>query len=377
MNERRLVRVMSAVGMVIGALFVSGIVILATGHNPLPAYGALVRGAGLDWPLKFIPGNPFGVDSIMARSNLIATLVQATPLVFTGLAVSFALRAGLFNIGGTGQMVTGALGGYVVTDALGGPLGLTGGLIAGALAGAAMGAIAGALKGYRSVNEVISTIMLNYIAVFAIRELVSIGGVLQDVSTGQGTSARLPSSSVLPILWGEIQGVHLGAVIALVAAVVYKVVIDHTPFGFAVRAVGANRSAAAYAGTPVRRITVAALAVAGAFGGLAGASEITGVQHRLTENFVATAQIGFVGIAVALLGRSTASGVVIAAILFGSLDSGARALSGEFPSDLARPLATVIQGMIILLVGAEAVLRHWLERRRPPGGRAATVGVPT
>ena len=373
MRERPLIRVASAAAMVATALVISGLVILATGHNPLPAYGALVRGAGLDWPLGAVPGNPFGVDHVLARSNLIATLVQATPLVFTGLAVSFALRAGLFNIGGTGQMVMGALGGYVVTDTIGGPFGLVVGLIAGAVAGAALGAIAGALKGYRSVNEVISTIMLNYIAVFAIRELVSIGGVLQDASTGQGTSARLPSDSVLPVVWGEIQGVHVGALLALVAAVVYKVLIDRTPFGFAVRAVGSNRSAAASAGTSVRRITVAALAVAGAFGGLAGADEIVGVQHRLTENFVATAQIGFVGIAVALLGRSTATGVVIAAVLFGSLDSGARALSGGFPSDLARPLATVIQGLIILLIGAEAVIGRRLERRRPtsPAGAAS------
>lgn len=366
MAERRLVRVGSALALVLAALVVSGFVIVATGHNPFPAFGALARGSGVDWPLQWIPGNPLGVQPLMAKANLIATLVQATPLVFTGLAVSVALQAGLFNIGGTGQMVVGALFGFVITDAITGPFGITVGLLAGALGGAALGAVAGAFKGFRNVNEVISTIMLNYIAVFAIRNLVGIGGALQDVSTAQGTTSELNSHSVLPVLWGNVQGVHVGAVLALLAAGIYKVVINRTPFGFAIRAVGANGSAASYSGISVRRVTVAAFAMAGAFGGLAGAIEIAGVQHRVTENFVASTQIGFVGIAVALLGRSTASGVVFASLLFAALDSGARALSGAFPSDLARPLATVIQGTIILLVGVEAILRRRLERHRVP-----------
>jgi ABC-type uncharacterized transport system permease subunit len=379
MPERWTTRAIPTLVTLVAAFVVAGLVVAATGHNPFPAYAALVRGAGVDWPLQWVPGNPFDVDAVLARANLIATIVQATPLVLTGLAVSFALRAGLFNIGGTGQMVAGALGGFAVTNALNGPLGLTLGMIAGAAAGAALGAVAGALKGYRSVSEVISTIMLNYIAVFLIRELVGIGGALQDASTGQGTTSTLATRSVLPVLWGEVQGVHLGAVIALLAAAAYKLLIDHTSFGFAVRAVGANRHAAAYAGTSVRVITVCTLAVAGAFGGLAGAGEVAGVQHRLTENFVATTQIGFVGIAVALLGRATASGVVLAALLFGGLDSGSRALSGAFPSDLARPLATVIQGTVILLVGAEAIVRWRLERRAsssPPSSPARSSPAP-
>jgi ABC-type uncharacterized transport system permease subunit len=103
---------------------------------------------------------------------------------------------------------------------------------------------------------------------------------------------------------------------------------------------------------------------------------VAGVQHRLTENFVATTQIGFVGIAVALLGRATASGVVLAALLFGGLDSGSRALSGAFPSDLARPLATVIQGTVILLVGAEAIVRWRLERRAPSSPPSSPAPAP-
>ena len=362
---------------VILAFAVGGLVVLITGNNPLRVYKSLFIGAGFDWPFQFLPGNPFGVDGTLAELNLISTIVQTSPLILTGLAVAFAFRCGLFNIGGQGQYWVGTTFGFVVAAFFGGQAGIWLGTLAGAVGGGLWGAIPGGLKAFRGAHEVITTIMLNWIAIFTGAWLFGLNGPLVDPSANQAQSKALNSATAYPVVWGTIQGVHVGIFIALAAAVFYWFLLNRTTLGYEVRAVGFNPEAARYGGVSVRRSIVFGLAISGAFAGLAGAGQLLGVDHRVAASDLAVVQIGFTGIAVALLGRNTAVGVVLSALLFAALDSGARFLTGDFPAELARSLATVIQGVIILLVGGEAIVRWLLARRRT--GRtlpAPEIGLP-
>jgi simple sugar transport system permease protein len=372
-------RVLSGIGFPLAtvaiAFLIAGLVVLATGSSPFTIYKALWVGAGLDWPFQFIPGNPFGVNGQLAEINLIATIVQATPLILTGLAVAFAFRAGLFNIGGQGQLTAGMMAAFVTALWIGGTLGWVLGIAAGALGGFLYGCIPGVLKAYRGAHEVITTIMLNFIAIYVGRWLVGLGGPLQDKAGGQPYTETLRGSSVFPTVWGQIQGVHVGIFVALAAAAVYWAVISRTTLGYEIRAVGFNSEAARYGGVSVRRSLVLALGISGAFAGLAGSGEVLGVQHRVTDIDLTVSQLGFTGIAVALLGRNHPVGIVLAAFLFAGLDSGARFLSGDFSAELAGSLATIIQGLIILLVGGEAILR-WVVAKRVRGDQAAPIDVP-
>lgn len=372
-------RVLSGVGFPLAtvaiAFLIAGLVVLATGANPLTIYKALWVGAGLDWPFQFIPGNPFGVNGQLAEINLIATIVQATPLILTGLAVAFAFRAGLFNIGAQGQLTAGMLSAFVVALWIGGPPGWILGTIAGAVGGFLYGCIPGVLKAYRGAHEVITTIMLNFIAIYAGRWLVGLGGPLQEPTGAQPYSDTLDANSGLPTVWGQLQGVHIGLFIALAAAAAYWALISRTTLGYEIRAVGFNSEAARYGGVSVRRSMVLALGISGVFAGLAGSGEVLGVQHRITDIDLTVSQIGFTGIAVALLGRNHPVGIVLAAFLFAGLESGSRFLSGEFSAELAGSLAIIIQGLIILLVGGEAILR-WVVARRVRGDKAAPIDVP-
>jgi simple sugar transport system permease protein len=349
------------------AFAIGGLVVVIAGSNPLTVYRSLWVGAGFDWPFQFIPGNPFNVNGDLARFNLIATIVQTTPLILTGLAVAFAFRCGLFNIGGQGQFWVGATAGFLVARELGGPGGMVLGALAGAAGGAAWGAIPGALKAFRGAHEVISTIMLNFIAVFAGQYLFGTAGRLA-AAPGQPASAQLPEGVRYDVIWGTVQGVHIGIFVSLLAAVVFWALLNRTTLGYEVRAVGYNPEAARYGGVSVRRSIVLAMAISGAFAGLAGIGEVLGVSGRIAESDVRASQLGFTGIAVALLGRNSAVGVILAAVLFASLQSGARFLSGDFSAELARSFATIIQGIIILLVGGEAIIRWLLGRRRRGGG---------
>jgi general nucleoside transport system permease protein len=345
------------------AFLVGGLVVIAAGSNPFTVYKSLWVGAGLDWPFQFIPGNPLGVNGQLAELNLVATIVQTTPLILTGLAVAFAFRAGLFNIGGQGQLTAGMLAAFLPALWIGGTLGWIAGAIAGALGGFVYGAIPGALKAFRGAHEVITTIMLNFIAIAFVGWLVGLGGPLQDKAGGQPYSETLPDDAFYPTVWGTLQAVHIGIFIALGAAAAYWAIVSRTTLGYEIRAVGFNAEAARYGGVSVRRSTVLAMGISGLFAGLAGAGEVLGVQHRIAEGDLTIVQWGFTGIAVALLGRNHAVGIVLAAFLFAALDSGARFLAGDFSAELARSLATIIQGMIILLVGGEQILR-WLAARR-------------
>jgi general nucleoside transport system permease protein len=344
------------------ALIVGGLAMGFTGANPLNVYKDLIVGAGFDWPFHLIPGNPLGVEPLLAENSLVSTLVQFTPLVLTGFAVAFAFRCGLFNIGGTGQFWVGSVCALVVAQSVGGSAGMVAATVAAGIGGAIWAGIAGGLKAYRGAHEVITTIMLNWIAIYTTQYLFAVSGPLTDESIGNGVSKTIKPSAQYPGMWGVVQQIHIGIFIALGAAVVYYAILNRTTLGYEVRAVGFNAEAARYGGISVKRSIVVSMAICGAFAGLAGATQVLGVSYSIASSDVPAIQIGFTGIAVALLGRNTAVGVILAALLFAALDSGGRQLSGSFSPELASGVSNIIQGTIILLVGGELIVR-WLVAR--------------
>ncbi len=352
------------------AFVLGGLVVILVGSNPLTVYKQLAVGAGLDWPFQYLPGHPVHVDPVVSEINLTHTLVYATPLVMTGLAVGFAFRCGLFNIGGQGQYWVGAylavqVGLYVSDNWPGhGREAVALATLAAALMGSAWASIAGFLKAYRGAHEVISTIMLNWIAIFGGQWLFGLGGPLQDSKSDAPVSRTLPLSATYDSIWGFIPGgsVTIAIFIALGAAVVYWLLLSRTTLGYEVRAVGLNAEAARYGGVSVKRSIVLSMAIAGAFAGLAGAADVMGSgSFQIQTTNLQVVDAGFTGIAVALLGRNTAIGIVLGGLLFSVLHTGANNISSGLSPELAINLATIIQGTIILFVGGEVVVRWILE----------------
>jgi len=364
------------------AFFVGGLVVLLTGHDPIAAYRAIWNGTGITYLFPWTPE----ADKAFAALNLQQTLIITTPLILTALAVAFPYRCGMFNIGGQGQYVVGIVGAIWVGTRwphMGKPEHVFLALLAAAAAGAGWGAIAGAMKAVSGAHEVISTIMLNWIAIYGAQWLFELGGPMQGNQPDVPQSAEVANSARLPAIWGTLQPLHAGFYLALAALVVYYVLINRTTFGFGVRAVGLNADAARASGIPVARNYVAALAVGGAFAGLAGACDVLGWEFHIVTNDIAASQVGFIGIAVALLGRNTATGIALSALLFGGLQVGTSTRSLDpsvFPPELASNLAIIIQGLIILFVGAQLLLVYvWRARRRrhvdPPPVTAPPVGA--
>jgi general nucleoside transport system permease protein len=369
------------------AFFVGGIVVAATGHNPLTTYREIFNGTGLNWffqvgshelRLPFTDAHvwfPWNVNDAESEAafNLQQTLLVATPLVFTGLAVAFAFRCGMFNIGGQGQYIVGAMVSvWVGTSWAGmakGPhillaIGLA------ALAGAAWAGIAGFLKATVGAHEVITTIMLNWIAYWIGQWAFGQGGPLQnDFNESVPVSNDVAESAKLHVFWGDplLQGLHIGFFVAIAALVVYWLTLNRTTLGYEVRAVGFNPEAARYGGISVRRNYFLAMAIAGGFAAIGGALDILGWQFRLGVIDIQNTQIGYIGIAVALLGRNTAVGVGLSALLFGALLQGTstRNLDPEvFPPELAGNLTLIIQGLVVLFVGADVLIMVLWQRAR-------------
>jgi ABC-type uncharacterized transport system permease subunit len=382
------------------AFFMGGIIVLATGHNPLNVYKGIFEGTGLQWFFEvgsydigipftdtrvWFPWNTNDAESF-AAFNLQQTFLLTAALILAGLAVAFAFRCGLFNIGGQGQYLIGA----IVAIWVGSSFAQMGhlphvllGMVLAALAGAVWAGIAGVLKATVGAHEVITTIMLNWIAYWIGSYLFGQGGALQnDVDKSVPISPDIAEGAKLPTFWGdpELQGLHVGLFIALGMLVVFWVILDKTTLGFEVKAVGFNPEAARYGGISVGRSYVAAMAISGFFAGLAGALDMLGWQFRLGVLDVQTSTLGFIGIAVALLGRNTAIGVGLSALLFGSLLYGTstRSLDPEvFPPELAGNLTLMIQAMVLLFVGADVLIIYvWQARRRlrlaRPAGDAAS-----
>ena len=397
----RLDSVLAPIITVLLAFLISGVVVVLTTRDlgdTLETYRAIFRGSGLSWFFELgshdigVPWSdarvwfPWNTDDIasLAAANLQQTLILWTALVLAGLAVAFAFRCGLFNIGGQGQYLAGSTAAILVATELPDLVDLPRALliiasiVGGMLAGAFIAGIAGFLKGTVGAHEVITTIMLNWIVIWVASYLFGIGGPFQTgESDAVPSSADVPEKAKLPIFWGDplLQGLHIGLFVALASLVVYAFLLNRTTLGYEVRAVGFNPDAARYGGISVARNYFLAMAISGVFAGLAGALDSLGWQFRLDVTGIQGATIGFTGIAVALLGRNTAVGVGFAALLFAALETGtsSRNLDPEiFPPDLASSLAIIIQGLVVLFVGAQFVILLLLRRARTRATARAT-----
>jgi simple sugar transport system permease protein len=369
------------------AFLIGGLVVLATGHNPWSTYKGIFNGTGLSWFFHFgsyhidLPFTDHQVwfwwntsDANANASNLQQTLLTMTPLILTGLAVAFAFRCGMFNIGGQGQYLLGQTMAVIVgakISGIGGPLHVFLGVMVATLGGALWGGIAGFLKATVGAHEVITTIMLNWIAIWSTDYLFGLSGPLQSTTQQfNPVSDDIHESAKLPVFWGDpvLQGLHIGLFIALAMLVVYWITLNRTTLGYEVRAVGFNPEAARYGGISVRRSYFLAMAISGAFAGLAGSMDILGWQYHLATADIHASTIGFAGIAVALLGRNTAIGIFFSSLLFAALTIGTstRQLDPDiFDPKLATNLTLIIQGLIVLFVGADVLILYlWQARRK-------------
>src|SRR5690554_6278948 len=324
------------------------------------AYLALFRGGV--WNYK--------ADNLTdAIKPLTVTLKYATPLIGAGLGLAVGFRAGLFNIGGQGQMIFAAIGAGWIGFKLDLPAGVH--LVVAVLVGLAMGAlwagIAGLLKALTGAHEVITTIMLNHTAFYLLFFLLATPGLLQAPGSANPKTPAMESSAVMPSLFGSGFNVHLGFIFALVAVAFTWWLMERSRLGLTFRAVGENPHAARVAGIDVRRTTVWVMLVSGALVGLAGVSQVLGTSTTGFSTDV-DAGMGFDAITVALLGRSSPLGVLGAAILFGGFRAGGATMQAA--ERIPIEIVTVIQSLIVLFIAAPPLVRAML-RLPKPGARSA------
>ncbi len=319
------------------ALLIGAVIIGTSGSNPIQAYVSLLSGA-------------FGDPDAIQR-----TLEKATPLVFAGLAVAFAFKAGLFNIGGSGQLLLGAImAGYIgfAVDGLPFILHMPLALLVGSLAGALWAAISGALKAYTGAHEVITTIMLNYIA-------INLTDFLSNKPwKDEGIIARTPAvleTAVIPT-WTFIP---VGFILACLMVVLTYYLLYKTTLGYAIRTTGLNPDAALYAGIKVSTVIVMTMAFSGFLAGMGGSIETLGVVGRYQPGF--NAGLGFDGITIALLAKTHPLGVIPAAILLGAMDAGASQM--QFNAGVRFQIIDVIQALILFFVSADMIVRKILGSR--------------
>ncbi len=321
------------------ALIIGGFIIWISGSNPFEAYAALWEGA---------VGSPEAIGR---------TLEKATPLIFSGLAVAFAFKAGLFNIGGQGQLLIGAIvAAYIGFSVEGLPfiIHMPLALLGGSLAGGAYAAIAGALKAYTGAHEVITTIMLNYVAINITDYLAN--GPWKD----EGIVARTPKileTAAIP-KWGPFP---TGFLLAVIVAVLTWYLLYRTTWGYAIRTTGLNPNAALYAGINVSRVIVLTMAVSGFLAGMGGAVETLGIVGRYQPGF--NLGLGFDGITIALLAKTSPLGVIPAALLLGAMQAGGPQM--QFDAGVRFQIIDIIQGLILFFVSADVIVRKLFGGRLP------------
>jgi simple sugar transport system permease protein len=335
----------------LAALLIGAVMLLFLGVNPIEAYKALWVGA-------------FGTSNAFAE-----TLVKATPLLLVGLGICISFRGDVINIGGEGQMIMGALlatwVGLTFTN-LPGWLGIILAMLAGFLGGAIWGGIPGLLKAYFRVNEILSTVMMNAIAAQFMNFLL--GGAMIDPVQAERASkipqtARLLEAFHLPRLVPT--RLHLGALIAVILAILVYILLWRTTWGYRIRAVGQNPHASRYAGIKVQRYVVLALLLSGAFAGLAGAVQVYGVNYRMITDGSAsgfTGGAGFNGIVAALFGQLHPVWSIPASVLFGALLVGANSMQRvvQVPS----AFVTALNGLVVVFVVSSEIWRQKRQRRR-------------
>jgi simple sugar transport system permease protein len=320
------------------AVFLTGLLIWALGANPLQAYQGLLSGA------------------LGSGYNIGLTLMVATPLTLTGLAAAIPFSARLWNVGGEGQFYAGAVASVLVALTfvhLPAPILAALAVVCGILAGAAWGMIAGLLRILVDANEVIVTLMLNFIALDA-ADYVITGPWAQNVSP---QTRNIPKGVTLPTIWPGTT-VNLGLVLALLLAVLAFVLMRHTPLGLSIRATGFNTKAARLAGFSIARITLVAFGAAGACAGLAGAIEVVGVYHALVPDL--SASYGYIGIAVALLARLSPLWIIPSAVFFAAVTVGGNNLTAT--SGISPSTSLIIEAVFIILLLTFHVIR--LQRSR-------------
>jgi ABC-type uncharacterized transport system, permease component len=348
------------------AFLVSGLVVLMVGENPLQAVQVIIYGA-------FGYGDGFGY-----------TLYYATNFIFTGLAFAVAAHAGLFNIGADGQAYVAGLGAIVIALALDQThwlLAMPAAMIGAALVGGFWAFVPGYLQAKRGSHVVITTIMFNFIAsalmVYMVNRVLKPTTTMAPESETLDIAGRVPQLRQFFSFFGY-SPVNLSIVIALLALVFVYVLIWHTKLGFALRTLGQNPTASRYAGMSNSRLIMIAMTISGALAGMVAINEVMGVQNRLVLDFVAGA--GFVGIAVALMGRNHPIGILLASLLFGALYQGGQELQFVMPG-VTREMIVVIQALVILFTGAmEGLFRPTLERAfmlLSPEQKARAVSVST
>ncbi len=339
------------------AVMVGGVLMALTGANPFEAYWALLRG---------MFGSPDRVAGSIARS---------VPFIGSALAVAFAFRAGLFNIGGEGQLLIGGVtaawvGTWDVVHRLPGIAAIPVVVLAGMAGGALWAGIPGVLRAKTGAHEVISTIMLNNVGLFLVRWMVNSQKpvVLRDPTASVPRTAAVAGSARLPELWGSQPRLHLGLFVLIAAAILIWFVLNRTTFGFAVTTTGTNPDAAHYAGISVGAVIIASMVVSGSLAGLAAASEVSGTNGFYQPGTFAS--MGFDGIAIALLARANPIGILPAALLWGSMLSGAGLMQQE--ANVSIDVVRVVQAMVLLFVAADAIVRYLFRIRRDSGPHLVT-----
>lgn len=320
-----------AAALIVGA----GLIVIA-GKNPVAAYSALFQ------------------ESLANYYGFGNTLTKTTPLLLTSLGVLIALKAGQFNIGGEGQIYMGGLGSALVGLYVKGlPLliHLPLGLLVGFLFGAVWGLIPGYFKAVRGINEVITTLLLNYVAQNFISYLVN--GPMMEPGAPSPFSPKLAKTAQLPTILPQTQ-THAGILIALIAAAILWVLFLRSPLGYQIETVGQNPIAARYAGLSVEGTIMLVMAVAGGLAGLAGASEVMGLKYRLFENF--SGGYGFDAIAIAFLSRGSVPGVVFTSLFFGALRSGANVM--QRTAEVPLTIVYAIQGLTVLFIAISLAFEY-------------------
>ena len=341
----------------------------ATASTLSEAYSSLLRGAVFDWRATT------GVRMIRPITD---TLTNATPLIIAGLGMAVAFRAGLFNIGGQGQMILGAITACYVGIAWNLPpvVHLLLAVVGAALGGLVWGGIAGVLKARTGANEVIVTIMLNSIAAHLLSQVLSLKAFNGEGETGNRKSLTVADTAQYPSLAGDSFRLHAGFLLALLVAVAVWWLMERSRLGFQLRATGLNADAARTAGMSVPWVTSLVMMISGALCGLAATAPVLGTQKSMDESVVGT--IGFDAITVALLGRSRPLGTVLAGLLFGALRAGGTAMQAAPGTHIK--IVLVLQSTIVLFIAAPPLIRAIFrlpERREPLGGTdPSPVSVP-
>jgi simple sugar transport system permease protein len=367
-------KLLAPLAAILLALILGGGLIAIGGVSPLAAYGKMVRGAtGLD--LDWTRDQPLS-ELFVRPTRLGNSLTEATPLILAGLAIALPYACGLFNIGAEGQLLMGGLGatlaGLNAPASLPAGIQVTWALFAGFLFGAGWGFIPGWLRVHRQLNEIITTIMLNFIAFWLISYLVH-GPMKDTTGFGYPWSRELPAAAHLARV-SEVARITAGFPLAVAMAIAVSVLLRRTTFGYQLRAIGANPQAARFAGLPVERALLAGMSLGGGLAGLAGACVIMGVQYRLSDAF--SPGYGYDAIAIMFVGQGNPLGVLLAGVFFGALRTGAETM--ELAVGVPKSIATVVQSLALVfaVLSQSQGLARWWARHQTAAAAAKSLTPP-